>query len=76
MPPTTLYDTTGIEYYSIPSFKFVDGTTKDVKIAYRSFNPTAEKTALVPTCYAGKINFTLNFADGALKDYHVIVVNM
>ncbi len=76
MPSTEPYDTTGIEYFSIPSFKFISGITKDVQVAYRSFNPTAKKTALIPTCYGGKINFTLNFTSGALKDYHVIVVGM
>jgi pimeloyl-ACP methyl ester carboxylesterase len=70
------YDSTGIEFYNIPSFKFVSGVTKPIKIAYRSFNPSGSKTALIPTCYAGYINETLNFTSGALKDYHVIVVAM
>ena len=70
------YDDTGIEYFSIPSFTFVSGVKKPVKIAYRSFNPSGKKTALIPTCYGGRINDTLNFTSGALKDYHVIVVAM
>jgi homoserine acetyltransferase len=70
------YDSTGIEYYNIPSFTFVSGVTKPIKVAYRSFNPSSKKTALVTTCYAGHINETLNFTFGALKDYHVIVVAM
>ena len=74
MPDT--YDSTGIEYYNIPSFTFISGVTKPIKVAYHSFNPSSRKTALIPTCYAGRINETLNFTSGALKDYHVIVVAM
>ncbi|KUJ18438.1 alpha/beta-hydrolase [Mollisia scopiformis] len=70
------YDTTGIEYFTVPNFKFAGGTSKDVKIAYRSFNPTSPKKVLIPTCYSGRINTTLNFTSGALKDYNVIVVAM
>jgi homoserine acetyltransferase len=70
------YDSTGIEYYNIPSFKFVGGVTKPIKVAYRSFNPIGRKTVLIPTCYAGHINDTLNFTSGALKNHHVIVVAM
>lgn len=70
------YDPTGIEYFSIPSFKFAGGTTKDIKVGYRSFNPTSPKKVLIPTCYGGRINSTLNFTSGALKDYNVIVVAM
>ena len=37
MPPSTPYDVTGIEYYTIPSFSFVSGTTlHDLKVAYVS----------------------------------------
>lgn len=70
------YDATGIEYFPIPDFKFVGGTTKEIKVAYRSFNPTSSKKVLIPTCYSGRINTTLNFTAGALKDYNVIVVAM
>jgi len=70
------YDPTGIEYFSIPSFKFAGGTTKDIKVAYRSFNPTSPKKVLIPTCYGGRINSTLNFTSGALRDYNVIIVAM
>jgi hypothetical protein len=74
MPPKT-YDTTGIEYFSIPDFVFAGGTKKDIKVAYRSINPNAPKgTVLIPTCYQGRINKTLNFTSGALRDYNVIVV--
>ena len=50
---------------------------KDIKVAYRSINPYSTKgTILIPTCYQGRINKTLNFTSGALKDYNVIVVAM
>ena len=71
------YDTTGIECFSIQNFKFAGGSTKDIKVAYRSFNPAPAKgTILIPTCYGGRINKTLNFTSGALKDYHVVVAAM
>lgn len=70
-------DSDSIEYFEISDFQFAAGTRKNIKIAYRSFNPDSKKGAvLIPTCYGGKINTTLNFTTGALKDYHVIVVAM
>jgi homoserine O-acetyltransferase len=76
MPSLDAYDATGIEYFSIRSFTFVSGVEKPIKVAYRSFNPASRKTVLIPTCYGGRINDTLNWNTGALKDYHVIVVAM
>ena len=71
------YDKTGIEYFSTPNFKFAGGSTKAITIAYRSFNAASRKgTVLIPTCYGGRIQKTLNFTTGALKDYHVVVVAM
>ncbi len=71
------YDTNGIEYFLIKNFNFVDGTVKNISVAYRSINPTSTRGAvLIPTCYTGKINETHNFTSGALKDYHVIIVGM
>ena len=70
-------DKNGIEYFHIPDFTLAGGTTlKDVKIAYRSFNPTAPRTVLIPTCMGGRVNSMLNFTSGALRDYHVVVVAM
>ena len=76
MPPLKEYDGTEVLKYAIPSFNFADGSSLPIHVAYRSFNPTASKKALIPTCYGGRINTTLNFTDGALKDYHVVVVAM
>jgi hypothetical protein len=71
------YDTTGIECFLIPDFEFAGGSIKSIKVAYRSFNPESSKgTVLVTTCFQGRINKTLNFVNGALKEYHVIVVAM
>jgi homoserine acetyltransferase len=71
------YKPEGIEYHHITSFKFHNGDTRDVRVAYRVFNKDKlEKVALVPTCYGGIINQTLNFSGNALKDYKVIVVAM
>ncbi|KAL8996560.1 MAG: hypothetical protein Q9169_003955 [Polycauliona sp. 2 TL-2023] len=75
-PPS--YDGTGIEFYTIPSFKFVSGPSLDIRVAYRTFNPFAQKTVCIPTCYGGRINTTLSFTAGnqALHDYRVVVVAM
>lgn len=75
------YDSTGVEYYSIPDFKFACETTlHDLKIAYRSLNPSStEGTVLIPTCYAGIINSTLTWTTApydSLAKYHVVVVAM
>lgn len=76
MPSTEPYDPAGISFFSIPSFTFTSGVTQPIKLAYRSFNPSASKVALIPTCYGGLINSTLSFTSGALSSYHVIVVGM
>ncbi|KAL8670904.1 MAG: hypothetical protein Q9168_004571 [Polycauliona sp. 1 TL-2023] len=75
-PPS--YDGSGIEFYTIPSFKFVSGPSLDIGIAYRNFNPSARKTVCIPTCYGGRINDTLSFTarNQALHTYRVIVVAM
>ena len=69
-------DTTGIAYYDIPSFKFHAGPTLPIRIAYRSFNPSASKVVCIPTCYGGRINSTENFTSGVLADHHVVVIAM
>ncbi|KAL8765593.1 MAG: hypothetical protein Q9209_007375 [Squamulea sp. 1 TL-2023] len=76
--PTPPYDDTGIELYTISSFMFVSGTSLDIRVAYRCFNPSATRTVCIPTCYGGRINTTLSFTgdDQALRDYRVIVVAM
>ncbi|KAI0882876.1 alpha/beta-hydrolase [Annulohypoxylon maeteangense] len=64
-----------IEFFDILNFTFQDGTTLDhVRLAYKQFNKGATKTALIPTCFRGRIQSTLNFSQGALSDYRVIVV--
>lgn len=37
-------------------------------------NPTAQKTALIPTCFRGRLENTLSFTKGALRDYRVVLV--
>jgi len=73
------YDSTGIEYYTIPSFKFKSGLRMPVKVAYRAINPSSPKTILIPTCYGGLINDTLSFTSPpltSLTSYHVVIVSM
>ena len=75
MTSSAEYDSTGVEYFELPNFKFQNGTVLgNARLAYRSFNPSSPRKALVPTCYRGLINETLNFTKGALAEYHVIVV--
>lgn len=76
--PSPTYDSTGIQYYDIPSFTFISGTTIPIKVAYRSYNPSSPKAVCIPTCYGGRINTTLTFTEnnGALSSHHVVVVAM
>ncbi|KAJ5775029.1 uncharacterized protein N7511_000040 [Penicillium nucicola] len=67
-------DSAGIQYFQANDFTFIDQTTIPIVLAYRVLNPTCKPTALVPTCFRGRINNTWSFSDGALKDYRVIVV--
>lgn len=72
------YDKTDVEYYQIPSFKFVSGETIPIRIAYRPYNPSSSKIICIPTCYGGLINKTLayNHPDGVFSHYHVVVIAM
>lgn len=65
------------ETFEIPDFTFASGAKQSVKIAYQSINPTSTNgTVLIPTCFGGRINTTLTFTTGALREYHVVVVAM
>ncbi|KAF2158017.1 homoserine acetyltransferase family protein [Myriangium duriaei CBS 260.36] len=67
----------GIKIAELKDFAFQNGQSlQTAKIAYKVFNSNGQKTALIPTCFGGRIESTLNFTDGALKDYKVIVVAM
>ncbi|KAJ5908703.1 hypothetical protein N7495_001385 [Penicillium taxi] len=69
------HDNTGLQYYDLQNFTFQNGVTlPNVRIAYRDFNPTSQKTAVIHTCFLGRINNTLNFKTGVLKTYRVIVI--
>lgn len=69
--------TSGVEYFLISDFRFAGGTRRNVRVAYRSVNPSSTKgTVLIPTCFGGRISKTFAFTSGALKDYHVVVVAM
>ncbi|KAI2608600.1 Alpha/Beta hydrolase protein [Hypoxylon fragiforme] len=65
-----------IEYFPLPNFTFEDGTTlPHARLAYQVFNPSGAKTAVIPTCFRGRISTTLNFiGTGALQSYRVIVI--
>jgi homoserine O-acetyltransferase len=70
----SIYDSTGIQHFKLDDFTFSDQTKLPIVLAYREFNSTCKKTALIPTCFRGRINDTWNFSNGALKEYRVIVV--
>ena len=77
MPPSP-YDSTGIEFYNIPSFTFTTGENLPISVAYRSYNSTSNKKACIPTCYGGRINTTLTFTNNndVFSSYHVVVIAM
>jgi homoserine acetyltransferase len=59
-------DTAEVECFHIYTFNFLGGAElKDVKVAYQSFNLEYSKAVLIPTCYDGRINSTLNFTSGS-----------
>ncbi|OQE13375.1 hypothetical protein PENFLA_c049G05539 [Penicillium flavigenum] len=63
------------QQYQIDDFTSTDGTgPTSIQLAYLDINPTADKVALIPTCFRGRLSSTLTFSHGALKDYRVIVV--
>ncbi|CDM28999.1 hypothetical protein DTO013E5_1212 [Penicillium roqueforti] len=66
---------TTTQLYEIPNFSFQDGTTLPLaRLAYLDLNSDVSKTALVITCFRGRLKSTSIFADGALRDHRIIVV--
>jgi homoserine O-acetyltransferase len=64
-----------IQHYRIDNFTFKDGTgPTSIHLAFLDINPTVEKVALVLTCFRGRLDSTLTFRHGALKNHRVIVV--
>ncbi|CAG7953260.1 unnamed protein product [Penicillium nalgiovense] len=64
-----------VQQYQIDDFTFEDGTgPTSIQLAYLDINPAADKVALIPTCFRGRLATTLTFSHGALKDYRVIAV--
>ena len=66
---------TTTQLYEISNFSFHDGTTLPLaRLAYLDLNPNASQTALVITCFRGRLKSTSTFADGAFRDHRIIVV--
>jgi homoserine acetyltransferase len=64
-----------VKIFEMRDFTFEDDTVLfSSQLSYLDLNPEASKTALVITCFRGRLQHTLNFSEGALKDYRVIVV--
>ncbi|KAF7561102.1 hypothetical protein G7046_g3034 [Stylonectria norvegica] len=63
------------QYYLREDFTFEDGTTlPQVELAFLDVNPEASKVAVVFTCFRGRLQSTLNFSNGALRDYRIITI--
>lgn len=63
-----------IRHHVIKDFAFTDGTVlPSVTVAYTVLNPSATKTALVITCFRGRLQNTCTFAQGALRDHRIVV---
>ncbi|KAJ6447275.1 sulfotransferase family domain-containing protein [Purpureocillium lavendulum] len=59
----------------ISNFTFHDGSTlPSVELAYLDINTTGEKVALIPTCFRGRLQSTLNFSQSALRHHRIIVI--
>ncbi|KAL4779771.1 Alpha/Beta hydrolase protein [Aspergillus varians] len=64
-----------MQFYDLTNFTFTDGTILPAaRLAYQIFNPHGSRTALIPTCFRGRISTTCNFSTGALRNHQVIVV--
>jgi homoserine acetyltransferase len=64
-----------IQHHELTDFTFQDGTTLPrVQIAYQIRNAHNTKVAIVHTCFRGRIESTLTHANGALRNYKVIVI--
>lgn len=67
-----------IQHFHVPSFTFTAGPTMPIDVAYSVIESTSNpngKTALVPTCYGGRIKDTLAFPE-TLASHRIIVVAM
>lgn len=71
----TVHEHSPVQYFEIPDFCFQDGSKlSSIHLAYLDINPSAQKTALILTCFRGHLQTTPTFADGSLRDYRIIIV--
>ncbi|TGJ79286.1 hypothetical protein E0Z10_g9478 [Xylaria hypoxylon] len=64
-----------VQYFDIPNFTFQDGTCLPIaRVAYLDINPTLSKTAVIFTCFRGRLHSTLNLSKGVLHDHRIIVI--
>ncbi|KAF4975185.1 hypothetical protein FZEAL_7993 [Fusarium zealandicum] len=74
MPDTAMSEPTPM-HYQIDDFTFKDSSGPTaVQLAYLDIHPTANKVALVITCFRGRLPSTLTFSQGSLKHHRIIVV--
>jgi len=66
---------TRIQYYELSNFQFQNGPTlPSARLAYLDINPEFTKVAVIQTAFRGRLNKTLNFADGVLRHHRIIVI--
>lgn len=64
-----------IQHFGLSDFTFKNGTTlPKVRVAYKILNPQSTKTAVVHTCFRGRIDSTVTHAEGALKNHKIIII--
>ncbi|KAL6399862.1 hypothetical protein AUP68_17270 [Ilyonectria robusta] len=64
-----------MKLFSLSDFPFQDGTIlPEIRLAYLDLNTEASKVAVIQTCFRGRVNSALNFANGALHNHRIIVV--
>ncbi|RMZ68457.1 homoserine acetyltransferase family [Pyrenophora seminiperda CCB06] len=64
-----------LQTYGVQEFKFHNGTTlPTIKLAYKILNSHCSKIAVVHTCFKGRLDTTLTFANGVLKDHKIILI--
>ncbi|RSL96451.1 hypothetical protein CEP52_011471 [Fusarium oligoseptatum] len=64
-----------VQHFEIKDFVFEDGTRlASTRLAYLDLNPEAHKTALIITCFRGRLQSTLSFSNGSLQRHRIIVV--
>ncbi|KAH8883442.1 alpha/beta-hydrolase [Thozetella sp. PMI_491] len=64
-----------VEYFDLHSFVFQNGKQlPKVRLAFSDKTSESHKTAVIFTCFRGRIKSTLTLSDGALRGFRIIVI--